>query len=47
MFEISVDTTYESILMVLVHFATSHKNIKVAYKHLMIHDIMIVQDLVN
>jgi len=38
MFEIFVYTTYESILMVLVHIATSRTNIKVAYKHVMICD---------
>jgi len=44
MFEVSVDTTYENIFKVLVHIATSHTNIKVAYKHVMIRDIVIVQD---
>jgi len=44
MFEVSTDTTYENIFMVLVHIATSHTNIKVANIHVMIRDIMIVQD---
>jgi len=47
MFEVSVDTTYEIIFMILVHIATSRTNIKVAYKHVMIRAIVIVQDLVN
>jgi len=47
MFEVSVDTTYKNIFMVLVHIATSHTNIKVTYEHVMICDIVIVQDLVN
>jgi len=44
MFEVSINTTYENIFMVLVHMAISHTNIKVAYKHVMIRDIVIVQD---
>jgi len=32
MFEVSVDTTYENIFMVLEHTATSRTNIKVAHK---------------
>jgi len=37
-FKVSVDTTYENIFMVLVHIVTLCTNIKVAYKHVMIHD---------
>jgi len=47
MFEVSVDTTCENILMVLVHIATSPTNIKVAYKHVMIRVSVIVQDKMN
>jgi len=44
MFEVTVDTTHENIFIILVHIATSPTNIKVAYKHVMISDIVIVQD---
>jgi len=47
MFEVSVDTTYENIFVVLVHIVTSRTNIKVTYMHVMIHDIVIVQDKAN
>jgi len=38
----AVDTTYENIFVVLVLIATSRTNIKVAYMHVMIRDIVIV-----
>jgi len=38
MFEVFEDTTYENSFIVLVHNATSHTNIKVAYKHVMNRD---------
>jgi len=44
MFQVFVDTTYENIFMILVHIATSHTNIKVRYNHVMIRNIVIVQD---
>jgi len=42
MFKVSVDTTYGNIFLVFEHIATSRTIIKVAYKHVMIRDIMIV-----
>jgi len=44
MVEVSVDTNYENIFMALVRITTSRTNIKIAYKHVMICDNVIVQD---